>query len=275
MDRLCRPGRRRPATASLGQNNRRAAGSETRRNGRFPGRSPPRAWPGRRNSAVNLTEVTIRELSERRGQSNSSRSHRKAGTAPTILGLALSRLTAGRPRAVTLKSNVAGPRRGTAEIERWHRPARLFVISVLIGSLLILAPAEAAQSRPPLAAQVERLAQQLDSPRLNERDAAERQLLELGAPILPLLPAIDQRTSGEVATRLARLQQTLLRTGRGGGRCHVGNVEGQGSAAIRRAGDDRQANRQRDRRSSGRFWRGATRVASFGRIRQNSVLAGD
>jgi hypothetical protein len=85
------------------------------------------------------------------------------------------------------------------------------VISVLIGSLLILAPAEAAQSRPPLAAQVERLAQQLDSPRLNERDAAERQLLELGAPILPLLPAIDQRTSGEVATRLARLQQTLLR----------------------------------------------------------------
>ena len=85
------------------------------------------------------------------------------------------------------------------------------MISVLIGSWLLLAPADAAQVQPPLAAQVQRLARQLDSSRLDERDAAERELLELGAEILPLLPAIDQRTSAEVATRLSGVQQKLLR----------------------------------------------------------------
>ena len=86
------------------------------------------------------------------------------------------------------------------------------MISVLIGSLLVLAPAEAAAGDAARAAQVERLVRQLDSTQLTQRDAAERQLLELGASVLPALPAIDQRTSAEVATRLARLQQKLLRT---------------------------------------------------------------
>lgn len=85
------------------------------------------------------------------------------------------------------------------------------MISVLIGSLLLLAPADIPADRAEFAAQVERLVRQLDSTLLGQRDAAERQLLELGAGVLPVLPAIDQRTSAEVATRLARVQQKLLR----------------------------------------------------------------
>ena len=86
------------------------------------------------------------------------------------------------------------------------------MIHVLIASLVFSAPADAPADRGKLSAQVERLVHQLDSTTLTHRDAAERQLLELGAGVLPVLPAIDQRTSAEVATRLARVQQKLLRT---------------------------------------------------------------
>jgi hypothetical protein len=81
----------------------------------------------------------------------------------------------------------------------------------LIWTALVSAPGDAPTANAELAAQVGRLVRQLDARELSERDLAERKLLELGTGVLPLLPAIGERTSAEVASRVGRLQQKLLR----------------------------------------------------------------
>jgi hypothetical protein len=58
---------------------------------------------------------------------------------------------------------------------------------------------------------VDRLVRLLDAPELTQRDDAERKLLALGPSVLPLLPAINDQTPPEVATRVGRLRQQLLR----------------------------------------------------------------
>lgn len=63
-----------------------------------------------------------------------------------------------------------------------------------------------------LAAQITALVRQLDDRQLSVRDEAERKLLALGSDALPLLPEITERTPAEVATRVARIQQKLLRS---------------------------------------------------------------
>lgn len=83
------------------------------------------------------------------------------------------------------------------------------MIAWLLGAALLAAPAE--QQDPALAEQVASLVRRLDAPTLTERDAAERQLLELGGSALPLLPAIDDRMSAEVAKRVTRLRRELMR----------------------------------------------------------------
>ena len=86
------------------------------------------------------------------------------------------------------------------------------VISLVIGSLLLLAPGVSSPESARLEATVGRLV----PPTRLEADCrtrfGERDLLELGPGVLPLLPIIDERTSAEAATRIARVQQELLRT---------------------------------------------------------------
>lgn len=75
-------------------------------------------------------------------------------------------------------------------------------------------PAAASEVAAPagLAAQVADLVRQLDDRQLSVRDEAERKLLALGSDALPLLPEITERTAAEIATRVARIQQKLLRS---------------------------------------------------------------
>ncbi|MCA9132917.1 MAG: hypothetical protein KDA45_07170 [Planctomycetales bacterium] len=54
---------------------------------------------------------------------------------------------------------------------------------------------------------VRRALRQLDADDLQTRDRAERQLLEMGPAVLPLLPQITPRTSGELKVRLQRIRQ--------------------------------------------------------------------
>ncbi len=80
---------------------------------------------------------------------------------------------------------------------------------LLVWTLLAIAADPAAEA--PLAEQVAPSVRQLDAPQLAERDEAERKLIELGADVLPLLPPISDRTSAEVALRVTRVQQKLLK----------------------------------------------------------------
>ncbi len=57
--------------------------------------------------------------------------------------------------------------------------------------------------------EVGRAVRRLDAPRLAERDAAERALVEMGPRALDLLPTPDERTGAEVRQRLARIRQKL------------------------------------------------------------------
>ncbi len=59
---------------------------------------------------------------------------------------------------------------------------------------------------------VRRLVRQLDAPQLAERESAEQKLIELGPEVLDLLPQDPDRTSAEVAQRVARIRQKLERT---------------------------------------------------------------
>ncbi len=80
---------------------------------------------------------------------------------------------------------------------------------ILIWAALLLA--DPAQAVPELPDQVRRAVRQLDAPVLAERDAAEKRLLEWGPAVLPLLPTVSQSTPAEVALRVGRVQQQLLR----------------------------------------------------------------
>ena len=85
------------------------------------------------------------------------------------------------------------------------------MIHFLIGTALLLAPAEEPKADDALARQVSLLVRQLDARQLTERDEAERKLLALGQGLLPLLPAIGEGTSAEVILRVTRLRHQLLR----------------------------------------------------------------
>lgn len=63
----------------------------------------------------------------------------------------------------------------------------------------------------PLELQIEtrRLVRQLDGPSLAEREAAEQALIELGPPVLDLLPPVTRTTSAEVRVRLDRIRNRL------------------------------------------------------------------
>lgn len=81
---------------------------------------------------------------------------------------------------------------------------------LIFTGVMLLADAAPADA-PKLTEQVAALVSQLDSRQLAERDEAERKLLALGSDVLPLLPEVNDRTAAEVATRVARIQQKLLR----------------------------------------------------------------
>ena len=56
---------------------------------------------------------------------------------------------------------------------------------------------------------VVRLVKQLDDPQLARREAAEKELIELGVEALPLLPAVTKQTPAEVKDRLSRVRRAL------------------------------------------------------------------
>ena len=59
------------------------------------------------------------------------------------------------------------------------------------------------------AADVRKALRQLESDELEKRDDAEKVLVEMGSGILPFLPEIDARTSGELKVRLQRIRSSL------------------------------------------------------------------
>lgn len=77
------------------------------------------------------------------------------------------------------------------------------MISLLVIACLLLAEPEAAE--------VAVLVRALDSPQLQERDAAERKLDAMGPAVLKQLPTSDEDLSAEAAGRIKRLRQKLLR----------------------------------------------------------------
>lgn len=61
-------------------------------------------------------------------------------------------------------------------------------------------------------AEVRKVLRNLDSDRLEERDAAEKRLIEIGAAVVPFLPEITGNTSGEMKIRLQRIREQLQTT---------------------------------------------------------------
>ena len=57
--------------------------------------------------------------------------------------------------------------------------------------------------------QVRRLVRELDDVQRTTREAAEHSLIELGPPVLDLLPAPGRDTSAEVKVRLERVRKAL------------------------------------------------------------------
>ncbi len=56
---------------------------------------------------------------------------------------------------------------------------------------------------------VRKILRQLEANQLQQRDQAEKQLVELGVGVLPFLPEVNARTSGEMKVRLQRIRQAL------------------------------------------------------------------
>lgn len=69
--------------------------------------------------------------------------------------------------------------------------------------------AEGEQRAPVTAGEVRKLLRQLEADELENRDAAEKELVQLGSEILAFLPEIDARTSGELKIRLQRIRASL------------------------------------------------------------------
>lgn len=84
------------------------------------------------------------------------------------------------------------------------------IILFLAIASLALAPLPClAQEGADRQADVRRLVLQLDSNLLAERDAAEKELIDQGAAVLPLLPATKPSMPAEMQQRLRRVRQTL------------------------------------------------------------------
>jgi len=62
-----------------------------------------------------------------------------------------------------------------------------------------------------LAAKVKTFVAQLDSNEAAKREAAERELVAIGPDVLPLLPAVNDRTPAEVKNRLNRVRNVLIK----------------------------------------------------------------
>lgn len=86
--------------------------------------------------------------------------------------------------------------------------------------LLLIAAQEPVWAQPPAVSSdqskrtvtrevVRKLLRELDAEGLAQRDAAEKQLVELGGAIVPFLPEVDANTSGEMKIRLQRIRQQL------------------------------------------------------------------
>jgi hypothetical protein len=73
------------------------------------------------------------------------------------------------------------------------------------------APAAAGKLSPAaLATKVKALITQLDSNQQAKREAAEKELVELGPEVLPLLPPVSARTPAEVRNRILRIRTALM-----------------------------------------------------------------
>ncbi len=80
--------------------------------------------------------------------------------------------------------------------------------------VLTVAQAEAPAAKAAdadLAIKVKTLVRQLDDDAQAKREAAEKELVTLGADVLPLLPAITARTPAEVKNRLGRVRSALMK----------------------------------------------------------------
>lgn len=89
-------------------------------------------------------------------------------------------------------------------------------MNAVLVALIVCLPAQAAppaaSGNPPgLAERVAELVRKLDSPQASQREEAQRQLLELGPQVLPLLPSVTRQTPAEVRTRLEQIHRTLTR----------------------------------------------------------------
>ena len=58
-------------------------------------------------------------------------------------------------------------------------------------------------------AMVRELLRSLEGDTLEQRDAAEKELIDLGPAVLPFLPRVDARTSGELKIRLQRIRESF------------------------------------------------------------------
>ena len=86
----------------------------------------------------------------------------------------------------------------------------------MIGSLLLIATALVGQTptaeADTLKVEVRKLVHQLDSPRLEKREAAEKRLIELGPEVLPLLPEPNEDMSAEVKKRMDSIRHQVQET---------------------------------------------------------------
>ncbi len=86
----------------------------------------------------------------------------------------------------------------------------------MIGSLLLIATALVGQTptaeADTLKVEVRKLVHQLDSPRLEKREAAEKRLVELGPEVLPLLPEPNEDMSAEVKKRVDSIRHQVQET---------------------------------------------------------------
>jgi len=79
----------------------------------------------------------------------------------------------------------------------------------MFGQMLLAASLILAQPAEDLESQVRDLARQLGADTIEEREAAEKQLLELGLPILEHLPPPNQRMPAEMRQRIDRIRLQL------------------------------------------------------------------
>jgi hypothetical protein len=87
------------------------------------------------------------------------------------------------------------------------------VAKLLLAATLVLG--QAAETATPagekLPDQVKALVRQLDHNEQAKREAAEKELIELGSDVLPLLPPVNNRTPAEVRNRLTRIRTALTK----------------------------------------------------------------